>query len=355
MLHLDFKEAHPEQKKKMIQDILDLYDKRDTTQMVQALGHSQALLECTQKEFAMTLGKTERTIRSWKSNNEDAYNMAFEKYQPTAPELPEDAGQMDEQALEATYNNLMDRLKDKRTSPKDIALILEYFSISGKELKAYAQNRGKSMRGYYRDAEAQLITDEDTRELFKHIIGESELLYRGTPSSENNTRNYLNADFSDHIVRLEHQVLGGLFMGAWNGYISPQTIEMAKVLRILKLAEGSGLVSKTSASEFNKMDGKKLNVRELKDDARRELVMSFGKEDGMEMYNMLKALNDKAMKETTVKMPQFEDVEQDYKVLLERSAENKDLSTLLAEIDNYSKREKLADKYKQYGNKQEDE
>ncbi|MBN8234718.1 hypothetical protein JF544_05630 [Halobacillus kuroshimensis] len=348
MLHLDYKEAHPEQKKKMIQDILEIYDSRDTAQMVQALGHSQALLGSTQKEFAQALGKTERTIRSWKSNNEDAYIMAFEKYQPTAPELPEDAGNLDEEALESTYNNLMSRLKDKRTTTKDLAQILEYFGISGKELQFYAKNRGKSLRGFYRDGEAQLIHDEFARELFKHIIAESELLYRGTEKSLGNTQNYLNADLSDPIVRLEHQVMGGLFMGLWNGYISPQTIEMAKVLRILKLAEGSGFVSKTSTSEFNKMDGKKEKVREMKDDARRELVMSFGKEEGMEMFNMLKELNEKAVKETVIKMPKYEDVEQDYKVLLERSQEKKDLATLLAEIDNFGKREKIVDKYKKY-------
>lgn len=352
MKHLDYKEKDFQGRVKMIQDeILTNYNLKDVTQKIQALGHAKAMLGATQKEMAGALETTERTLRHWKQIVDDeVYKEAVEKFTPVSPELPENeqTENLTEDALEAVYQNLLARLKSSKTSTRDLALVLEYFGVSGEELRAYANTRNKSLRGYILDNEASLLPDKQILDLFRHVIGESEFLFRGTPQSEGNTKNYMQADLSDPLTKLEFQVLGMFTAGLWNGYISEETVKLAKTLRILRLSAGSK-VDKNTDKEYKQMDGRKEQKKLISPEMEYDFVQIFGKKQGSELYKQLKKLEGKADEKTNVKLPAYEDIEHDYQRQLEKfDGVEKPLSVMLDEIEAWSKTEATKEKYKEY-------
>lgn len=336
MKKYDYMDASPEQKGQLIDEIASKYDLRDKAQTVQAMAHIQAELGATQEELT-SLGSlmdvNPRTLRNWKKEYEDLYLESFEKFTPE-PEIAEINVDLEEDAMEAVYNNLLSRLQNPKTATKDLAQILQYFGISGQELRAYASSRNRSLRGFYRDAEKALVPEQDTANLVRSLISESNFLYQGTPKTQGNTENYLSIDMDNSIVRLEAQTMGLLLMGLWNGNISPQFTEMAQTLRLLKYADGHE-VSKNSYKEFDLMDGQPKKLKPMSTKMEQDLIEVFGKEEGTEIYQKMLNAKDYVDIKTKVKLPKYESVEKDYIKTLKVFSKLEDMpfEVLLAQLD----------------------
>lgn len=252
----DYKEATNEKKQEMLLEIVNLYKMTDKAQVVQALAHCQAVLDATQEDFAEVAGVSVRTLRDWKNKDyPELYNEAYERYL-SEPELVDVNTEVEEDAMEAVYNNLIARLQNPKTATKDLATILQYFGISGQELRQYASIRNATLRGFIRDNQKQLVPNEDVSSLLKATLAESEFLYLGTEKTKGHTANYMEMDLTNPLVRLELQMAGMLMYGLWNGAINPQFVEMAQSLRVLKMASGEELDTAQAVKDFEGMDGK---------------------------------------------------------------------------------------------------
>ncbi|MDC7781850.1 hypothetical protein [Priestia megaterium] len=312
MLKFEYKDATPEKKNEMISEIASNYKIKNKNELIQALAHAQAVLSCTQDEFANNVGITARTIRVYKKEFEELYKEAYEKYLPE-PELVDVEIEVEEDAMESVYTNLLARLSSPKTATKDLATILTYFGISGAELRQYAQVRNATLRGWSRDNMKSLVPNEDTANLAKAVIAESDYLYRGTPSSQGNTERALEMDLDDNLVRLELQTFGLLFVGLFNGKVSDQFINHAETLRMLKLASSEkDTDTKQSIKEFEKMDGKPPKLKPINPRMEKDLMDIFGDEQGKEMFNKLSDTKDQVTKKTAIKLPRYEEIKEDY-------------------------------------------
>ncbi|MFN7251498.1 MAG: hypothetical protein ACK4M9_11985 [Anaerobacillus sp.] len=355
MLKYEFKDAPVERKQELLSEIIDKYNVANRNELIQALGHAQAVLDCNQEEFAKhpSVSISSRQLRSHKKEYLDLYTSAYDKYSNTAPELVDVKTEVDEDVLEQTYQNLLARLKSPKTKTADIATILEYFGITKRDFKQYADFRNKTMRGFMSDNLTQIITDGDKAQMVKTIVAESPYLYQGTEKTLGRTANSLNIDMSSNLARLEAQTLGLLFMGLINGRLSEQFINNAETLRLLKLASGDISAKDTPAIEFEKMDGRQPKSKEIKE---ADLIELFGEVEGKEVYRQLNKVKDKVAKNTALKLPNYEDdVKPDYEAHLKDYPEVKEMPfrILIAKLDARYDRE-FNDRYKQFLNVNED-
>lgn len=353
MLALEYKNASTERKRELLSEIVSLYNINDRAQAVQALAHCQAVLDCIQDEFAEVAGVSARTLRVWKKEHIDIYEEAFQKYTPDLTVLDVEVPH-DEDVLEQVYQNMLEKISDKRTSAKDLATLLNYMNITSAELKQYAKHRGATMRAYVKDNEALLIKDEDTLTLTKAFLSESEYLYLGTERTLGNTENFLQMDLEDNLVRLELMTAGMLMYSLWNGTIHPSYVEMAETLRVLKMASGQGMDTKQAVKEFDEMDGRPKKLKPFKM-TKRDCMDAFGAEEGAEIFHKLTNVKTIVDDKTSVKLPAYEDVKEDYYNHLKvfSANETKPLKALLAELvvdvdKNYK------EKYKDFLNNQEE-
>jgi hypothetical protein len=356
MLSFEYKEASAEKKKELLQEIISLYNMADKAQAVQALAHCQAVYETsTQDEFAEIAGVSARTLRDWKNKEyPELYAEAFEKYTPT-PELLDVEVTMDEDVLEQVYQNMLSKLSDKKTSAKDLSLLLQYLNISSAELKQYAKYRGSTLRSYVKDNEALLIKDEAELNLTKAFLSESDYLYMGSERTQGATEAFLQMDFEDNLVRLELMTAGMLMYSLWNGTIHPSFVEMAETLRVLKMASGEELDTKQAVKDFDSMDGRVPPKKPFKL-TEKDIVDIFGADEGKEIYQFLTSTKKAVDKKTAIKLPEYETtVKADYEKHLKLfpSNEAKTLEVLLAELDADADKE-YREKYKQYLNNQEE-
>lgn len=336
MLKFEFKDANPERKQEMLSDIINKYNVANRNEMIQALGHAQAVLGCSQEDFASqpVVNLSTRQLRTYKKEFLDIYTIAFEKYQQ-APDFKDLENELEEDALEAVYQNLLARLQSSKTSTKDLATILEYFGISGAELRQYASLRNATMRGFLADNMQAIVPDEDTAQLIKSVIAESPYLYLGTKKSLGNTVNAQNMDLNNPVIKLEVMTLGLLMIGLFNGRVSESFNNHAETLRLLKLSAGIKTVNPNSYKEFEKMDGKQPPVKAISPDMERELIALYGKEEGTELFNKLSKVEDKVARQTALKLPKYENVTEEYEKHLKVYVELEDmpLKVLLAKLD----------------------
>lgn len=351
MKKYDYQDAIPEVRGQMIDEIAGQYNLRDKAQTVQALAHCQAQLGAVQTEFtdlSSVVSVTARSIRNWKKEHEELYQETFNKFTPE-PELADVDGDIEEDALESVYQNLLSRLQSSKTSTKDLAQILQYFGISGQELRQYATNRGKSLRGFYRDNEKALVEDEDNQKLIQSIFAESGFLYLGTPKSQGNTDNYMSMNLDEPLVRLELMTAGALMYGLWNGQLSPQTIEMMQTLRVLKMADGQD-IKEDNYKEFEQMDGNPKPLKPVTKKLHQDLLDIFGLERGQEMYLDLLNTKQDVDEKTKVKLPDYETVKHDYDRTLKVFPNRKDmhLDVMLSKLDAHADQDTTKEKYKNY-------
>jgi hypothetical protein len=354
LLKYEFKEASAERKAEMLTEIISKYNVAIKSEMVQALAHAQTVLDCTQEDFAShpLVSISTRQLRTHKKEHLELYELAVVKYQVSA-ELKDVDGELEEDALEAVYTNLLARLQSPKTSTKDLATILEYFGISGNELRQYASLRNQTMRGFFSDNMQSLVPDESNALLVKAVIAESPYLYQGTGKTAGNTFNAHSMDLDNPIVRLETQTLGLLFISLFNGRMTEAFVNHAETLRLLKLASGADKKQmKWSHREFDKMDGKVPPIKPVTPEMKRELIECFSETEGTEMYEMLTRLATKSAEKTALKMPMYEDVADDYAVHLKvyGESESKSLRLLLAQLDAQiaGKNESMKEKYKEF-------
>lgn len=335
MLKFDYADATPERKQEMIGEILSKYNMEKRDEMIQALGHAQGLLDCSQKEFAShpLVGVTERSVRSYKKEYLDIYVASFEKHKQT-PELKEVSTEFEEDVMEAVYGNLLARLQDSRTSTSDLAKILEYFDISGAELRKYVELRNSTMRGFIVDNTKSLIAEEEMQVLVKSVIAESSFLYQGNQKSAGNTLNAINMNTDDPLVKLELMTFGLLFVGLYNGYVGEQFKEFGETLRLLKLVAGKD-VNEKSHKQFERIDDREPELKSISPEMEKELIDIYGQKQGREMFNKFNSIKDKVIKKTAIKMPKYEDVAEDYSIKLRVFPEIKEmpLKILLAKLD----------------------
>lgn len=354
MLKFEFKNASSDRKQEMLSEIISKYNVSNKNELIQALGHAQAVLYCTQEDFAShpSVSISTRQIRTHKKEYLDLYEIAVAKYQQI-PELKDVDNELEEDALEAVYSNLLARLQSPKTSTKDLATILEYFGISGNELRQYASLRNSTMRGFFSDNMQSLVPDETNSLLVKAVIAESPFLYQGTEKTAGNTFNAQSIDLDNPIVRLEAQTLGLLFISLFNGRMTEAFVNHAETLRLLKLASGADKKQmKVAHRDFDIMDGKVPPIKPVTNEMKRELIQCFGETEGTEMYESLVSLATKSAERTAIKMPKYEDVADDYAVYLKAygEAESKSLRILLAQLDAQlaGKNESLKEKYKEF-------
>jgi hypothetical protein len=355
MLAFEYKEASAERKQELLQEIISLYNMADKAQVVQALAHVQSVYEVTQEDFSEIAGVSARTLRDWKNKDyPELYEEAFKKYTPI-PEVLDVNVKHDEDVLEQVYSNMLSKISDKKTSAKDLSLLLQYLNISSAELKQYAKHRGSTLRNYVKDNEALLIKDEETLSLTKAFLAESDYLYFGTEKTLGHTENFLEMDLDNNLVRLELMTAGMLMYSLWNGTIHPNYVEMAQTLRVLKIASGEALDTKQSITEFDSIDAKPKKLKPVTEKFRKELVDLFGQAEGEELYQ--KMLNAKADvdKKTAIVLPAYEAVEQDYTKHLRvfPKLEDMPLEVLLSKLDGDADKS-YRDKYKNYLNNQEE-
>ncbi|MGG0186969.1 hypothetical protein [Bacillus rhizoplanae] len=350
-LKYEFKEASAERKAQMLSDIISNYNTAKKNERIQALGHAQAVLDCTQDEFAShaDVAISTRMLRVHKKELLDVYTMAFEKFS-TSPQLKEVDGDIEESALEEVYQNLLARLKSPKTSTKDLAIILEYFGVTKDEFKQFADFRNATMRGFLSDNLAQIVAENDKELLIKSVIAESPYLYQGTEKTAGNTYNAQTMDLDNPIVRLEVQTLGLLFVSLFNGKATEHFVNHAETLRLLKLASGAKTAKEMEKTykDFDKMDGKQTNQKPLTPKMEQELISAFGAE-GKEMFEMMVDLSKQADKKTAVTMPKYEDVAPDYEAHLKAYPEldSMPFRVMLAKLD--AKQDKqFKEKYQQF-------
>ncbi len=348
MIKYEYKDASTERKQELLAEIINKYNIKNKDELIQALGHAQAVLGCNQTEFSQhpLVGISPRTLRTHKSNYEELYKLAVAKFEQQ-PELSEVDAEIEEDVLEQTYQNLLARLKSPNTQTKDIATILEYFGITKNEFKQFADFRNSTMRGFLADNLTRIVRDEEQTAVVKSLIAESPYLYQGTEKSLGNTTNSLSIDLTNSMARLEAQTLGLLFMGLINGRLSEQFKENAQTLRMLKKVSGMRLSQPT---EFERMDGKVPPPKPLRPDEEKRCIMLFGKEEGQEVYQYLLKASKNVEKETALKLPDYEGiVKDDYEAHLKYfpKGQEKGLKHLLAIIDAHEDRT-YKDKYKDY-------
>lgn len=355
MLKYEFKDATPDRKQELLADIISQYNINNRNELIQALGHAQAQLDCTQEDFAShpLVNMSTRQLRNYKKEFLDLYTASFERYSATTPELKDVDTVVNEDVLESVYQNLLARLQSNKTSTKDLATILEYFGITANEFKQYTAFRNATMRGFLADNLSNIVTDEGAELLIKAIVAESPYLYQGTEKTLGNTYNAQNINIDSPLVRLEAQTLGLLFMSLFNGNITPAFVNHAETLRLLKLASGAKTAKEMEKSyiDFDRMDGKKPPKKPLTPEFEKELVDAFGKE-GKEMFDKLVELSKKADKKTAIKLPAYEDVSEDYLLNLKvfPEMEKMPLKVLLAKLDAQEEKAKLSlkEKYKAF-------
>jgi hypothetical protein len=336
MLKFEFKDASPERKQEMLSEIISKYNVSNKNELVQALGHAQAVLDCTQEDFAShpSVSISTRQIRTHKKEYLDLYELAVAKYQQS-PELKDVDNELEEDALESVYQNLLARLQSSKTSTKDLATILEYFGISGNELRQYASLRNATLRGFFSDNMTALVPDEANSHLVKSVIAESSFLYQGTEKSIGNTYNAQNMDLNNSLVRLEAQTLGLLFISLFNGRMTEAFVNNAETLRLLKLASGNEKVHEKSYKEFDKMDGRQPTLKAISPEMEKDLIEWYGVEQGKEMYAQLTKVKDKVENKTAIVLPKYEDVADEYAKHLKvyPELEQMPLKVLLAKLD----------------------
>ncbi|MFE4129696.1 hypothetical protein [Peribacillus sp. YIM B13482] len=350
VLKYEFKDSTPERKQEMLSEIISKYIVSNRNELVQALGHAQAILDCTQEEFSNhpEVSISTRQVRTYKKEYLDLYVSAFERYSGTA-ELMDVEGELDESALEAVYENLLARLKSPKTSTKDLAIILEYFGISKEEFKRFTDFRNSTMRGFMSDNLTNIVPEEDKVLLIKAIIAESPFLYQGTEKTAGNTYNAMTMDLDHPLVRLEVQTLGLLFVSLFNGQVTEAYVNHAEALRLLKLASGKSVKDMEKAhKDFDRMDGK---VPPRKPIAEKDLIDTFGAEEGKELFSKFNNMKKNVDKNTAVKMPRYEDVTLDYQAHLKVYPEMTAMPfrVLLAKLDAQQDKQ-FKDKYKQFVN-----
>ena len=354
MLKFEFKDATPEKKQEMLSEIISKYNVSNKNELIQALGHAQALLDCSQEDFAShpLVKISTRTLRTHKKEYLDLYELAVIKYEPTA-ELKDVDGVVNDDVLESVYQNLLVRLQSNKTSTKDLATILEYFGITANEFKQYATFRNSTMRAYLADNLKAIVTDEETNLLIKAVIVESPYLYQGTEKTLGNTYNAQIIDLDSPLARLEAQTLGLMFMSLFNGNVTPAFVNHAQTLRLLKLSAGIKDVNENSYKQFERMDGRKPTLKALSPLMEKDLIEVFGKEEGKKMFADFSKVKDKAETKTAIKLPDYETVADDYENYLKAYPEltAKPLKVLLARLDAWSEKERnnhVADKYKDF-------
>lgn len=352
MLSLKYKDSTAEEKKEMLLEITSRYDFGDKSQVIQAMAHCQAVYNNTQDEFAEIAGVTSRTLREWKKEYIEIYDEAFKKYTPEPTVIDVEAVH-DEDVLEQVYQNMLAKISDKKTSAKDLATLLTYLNISSTELKQYAKHRGATMRAYVKDNEALLIRDEDTLNLTKSFLSESDYLYFGTEKTVGNTENFLQLDFEDNLTKLELMTAGLLMYSLWNGAIHPIYVEMAETLRVLKSVANKGKDTLQAIKDFDSMDNKPVKLKPFKI-SERDCLDIFGADAGSDIYEKLSNVKSVVAKTTAVKLPAYEVVKEDYykHLKLFSDKEVKPLDVLLAELDTVSE-DNYKDKYTSYVNQEE--
>lgn len=345
MLKFEFKDATPERKQEMLTDIISKYNVSNKNELIQALGHAQAVLECTQEEFGShpLVNLSTRQIRTHKKEYLDVYELAVIKYQPTN-ELKDVDGVVNEDVLESVYQNLLVRLQSNKTSTKDIATILEYFGITANEFKQYATFRNSTMRAYVADNLEAIVTDEATNLLIKAVIAESPYLYQGTERTLGNTYNAQIIDLDNPLARLEAQTLGLMFMSLFNGNVTPAFVNYAETLRLLKLSAGNKAVTESSYKQFERMDGRQPSLKEISPLVEKDLIEMFGKEQGKEMFAKFGKVRNKVETKTAIKLPQYEIVADDYENYLKAFPElsEKPLKVFLARLDALAEKDRVA-------------
>src|SRR4051794_32391536 len=101
MLKFAYKDAPIEQKNEMLSDIISKYNVSNRNELVQALGHCQSVLGCSQEEFANhpAVNISSRMLRTYKKDYLDIYTASFTKFEET-PEVKDVDYQIEESALD---------------------------------------------------------------------------------------------------------------------------------------------------------------------------------------------------------------------------------------------------------------
>lgn len=316
VLKFDYKEASPDRQEEMLSDVISKYRIEDKSQLVQALAHAQAVYGCSQEDFAThpEVSISSRTLRTHKSEYMDIYDTAFEKYTET-PQVQNVDADIDEDALEAVYQNLMSRLKSQKTSTKDIALILEYFGVSKNEFKQFADFRNATLRAFLFDNLPRIIKDETDQLLIKALIAESEFLYLGNEKTKGNTHKAMEMDVNDPLVRLELETMGLLFISLMNGHVTPAFENHAKAFRLLNWASGDKTPyevrnAKSNHIGFDSIDG---NIPPSKPFTLQNCIdITNTREEAEELYKSFKETEEKAKNRKVIKLPDYEMVAKDY-------------------------------------------
>lgn len=351
ILKYEFKDASPDRKQEMLSEIISKYNILNRNELIQALGHAQAVLDCNQDEFAShpTVSLSTRMLRTYKKDYLDIYTASFERY-TASPEIKNVEGEIDEDVMEQVYENLLARLKSPKTATKDIVTLTEYFGITKDEFKRFTDFRNATMRGFMSDNLSQIVPEEETANLIKSVIAESPYLYQGTEKTVGNTYNAQTIDLDNPLARLEAQTLGLLLMSLFNGQVTDAFINHAQTLRLLKLTAGHEAVHERSYNQFNRIDGKQPTIKDISPDMEKELIDWYGEEQGKELFAQINVVKEKADKKTSVNLPKYEDVAEDYSVHLKVYPEmdSMPLKVLLAKLD--ARQDKLKAKYRQFIN-----
>ncbi|PFF29877.1 hypothetical protein CN327_25505 [Bacillus cereus] len=206
------------------------YATSDKLQALRATADAIVNLGETQTSVSHALGISSRTLRTYISDNRAFYDGCIKEFQENKGV---DNPKLTEAHLDAFVNNIIQMGAGSNPSPKEMELFIKYFDISSEQVNRLINNKGKTLRGYLKESEADFLDKRD----MATVLESMDVLYLGTKETMGATQRFVDMDTQDDLTKLRLMYTGLLFMSLFNQVEHPDLAYLGDLVRIEQIKQ----------------------------------------------------------------------------------------------------------------------
>lgn len=226
-----------ERKQQVIEEVLA--ERQPSTPLNHALTFAflNATEAVTQKEYALALNISDRTLRKYIADNRKQFDAEHSRAEA---ELSQALGrskqkEMSGSQLDAFVDILIEKAISETGTTQDRKLLIDFTSLSGKELVQRNAVKKSRLHWWILTNLTTLSGYLNTRELGLNLT-ESDLLDRESRESEGNVQRFVDMSiFKDKAFYMECAYFGLVFMSLYNETEHPDLLLMSDAVRLERL------------------------------------------------------------------------------------------------------------------------
>ncbi|CAH0222605.1 hypothetical protein SRABI96_02449 [Peribacillus sp. Bi96] len=249
-----------------------------------AFAYLKVTAQVTQKQYAESVGISDRALRKYISDNKEDYEEEIERLEAET-EKPLDLSSLSSRTLtEEQLDKFVDVLYKSAITgnARDKQLFIEFTGLTAEDVMNLQTAKQRSLRWIIKGELGSISKYFDSKQLGV-MIEESPYLFRGDKKSASNPNNFVQADISDEAFVREMAYFGMLFCSMYNNTAHPDTEVVSKAVRLDRLEQGTRqALSGKAVHEYS--EGKNIKpkppAKPMTDDEYRKLLIDVHSIDG---------------------------------------------------------------------------